>query len=153
MSPSTSSGLRKFAAVVLLIAGGCNLRPTEWEARGLNREDLEAGPTYHSMKGAILNDVRIWRQLDQKLDEGTLECAGIIREQAVPKCAKDQEELVHFPLKEDLPDQPYRVDEEAYYCPLESVYFYHYAGGPRKRNIWLGPYKVNRPARKLDDDK
>lgn len=143
--------MRRWTAV-LLLAGGCNLRPPDHEIRGFTKEELEAGPTYHSMKGAILNDVRRWRQLELKLDEGLPECPWIVRSEGIPKCAKDQEELVHFPLREDLPDQPYRVDEEAYYCPLESVYVYHYVGGPRKRNCWMGPFKIHRPPKKLDDN-
>jgi len=138
-------------AVVLALGGGCNLAPPEHELRGFTKEELEAGPTYHAMKGALLNDVRVWRELDRKLDEGSPDCPGIVRKLGVPRCAKDDEELVHFPLKDDLPDKPYRVDEEAYYCPLESTYFYHYRGGPRRRDVWLGPYRIHRPPKKLDD--
>ena len=45
---------------------------------------------------------------------------------------------------------PYRIDETAYLCRKEGVYYYHYQGGPRKLDVWMGPYKIDRRRVKPD---
>ncbi|MBV8881795.1 MAG: hypothetical protein JO332_17690 [Planctomycetaceae bacterium] len=116
-------------------------------------EELNAGPSSHQMKGAILNDVRIWRELDKRIAvEGYKEFPKAINNASgIPVCLYDQTEYEIFSLKSDLADQPYRVEETAYYCKKESVYFYHYQGGPKRLNLWLGPYRIERKRPKTDD--
>ena len=99
----------------------------------------------------IVSDVRRERFLNRHLDEGTPTCSGLNYSGGKMLCAADQTEVSVVEIRRDLLDQPYRVDETAYFCPKEGVYFYHYEGGPRKLDVWLGPYRIDRPGRKLDD--
>lgn len=142
-------------AVVLLVLSGCafDLRPPEESLRGFTREELEAGPTDRQMHAAILNDVRRWRGLEHHLDDGVPACSAFKPDGVRTICVADETEISIFQLRSDLQDQPYRVDETAYYCSKEGVYYYHYVGGPRRLDVWLGPYKIDRPPRKLDDYK
>lgn len=116
-------------------------------------EELDAGPSYHQMKGAILNDVRVWRALDTKIEtEGYREYPSAIdNSTGIPVCSHDKTEYEIFSLKSDLADQPYRLEETAYYCRKEALYYYHYQGGPKRLNLWLGPYKIERKRPKIDD--
>jgi len=116
-------------------------------------EELNASPSSHQMKGAILNDVRIWRELDKKLEtDGFREPPSAINNTSgIPTCTHDQTEYEIFALRSDLQDQPYRLEETAYYCRKENLYYYHYQGGPKKLNLWLGPYRIERKRVKTDD--
>lgn len=139
--------------VVLLMAlGACQEMPPEYEYRhGLTKEELEAGPSYHRINGALLND-RKWRALPARLEEGKpARPACIVDQKEGAQCANDGEKLEYYPLKNDLPDQPNRVEESAYYCRKESVYYYHYVGGLRKWDVWMGPFKLDRAPRKLEE--
>ena len=140
---------------LLLLLGGCtiNLVPPEHELRHFSKEELEAGPSDKQMHAAILNDVRRWRSLEKHLDEGVSTGPSFKFEAGKFLCASDESEVAVFELRSDLQDQPYRIEETALLCPKESVYYYHYTGGPRKLDVWLGPYKIDRPAKKLDDYK
>ena len=69
----------------------------------------------------------------------TLWPAAFRRSTKKPVCVACQEEMEVYSLKKDLADQPYRVEETAYYCRKESQYFYHYVGGRKKLDVWLGP--------------
>lgn len=139
--------------LLVLALGGCtiNLVPPEESLRGFDRETLEAGPSDIGLHAAILSDVRRERFLDRHLDEGTSTCGGFRYEGAKPVCVADESDMVHFELRKDPQDRAYRVDETAYLCRKESVYYYHYEGGPRKLDVWLGPFRIDRPGRKLDD--
>ena len=119
----------------------------------ISPEELAAAPNSNQMKGAILNDVRIWRELDKKVEtEGYKEFPRAIdNSSGLPVCTNDQTEYEIFSLRSDLADQPYRLEETAYYCKKESVYFYHYQGGPKRLNLWLGPYRIDRRRPKTDD--
>jgi len=142
-------------AAALSTAAQCDKVPPDSQLRAdLSPEELNAGPSYHQMKGAILNDVRIWRSLDKKIEtEGYKEFPGAIdNTQGTPICTHDLTEYEIYSLKSDLADQPYRVEETAYYCKKESLYFYHYQGGAKRLNLWLGPYKIERRRPKADDD-
>src|SRR5262245_65487779 len=100
-------------------AGTCSYIPPDSVLRAdLTPEELNAPPDYHHMKGALLNDVRIWRQLDKIIDtEGRKEVPVVIKfNNGIPICANDETEFEIYRLKEDLLDQPYRVDETAYLC-------------------------------------
>lgn len=147
--------MRKSVVLLLAFGGGCiiDLVPPEHTLRHWTKEELEAGPSDIGLHSAILNDVRRWRSLDRHLDEGTSTAPEFKYDGATPLCAADEAEVVTFLLRSDLQDQPYRVEEWAYLCTKESVYYYHYMGGTRKLDVWLGPYKIDRPAKKLDDYK
>lgn len=141
-------------AVLLLGLGGCaEAIVSDEEMRGYKKSELEAAPSDMQIHAAILNDVRRWRNLDQHLDEGQPICVAWKLEGGKTVCVADHVEMTVFTLRSDLNDQPYRVEETAYYCPKESVYYYHYWGGPRRLDVWLGPYKVDRHARRLEDYK
>ncbi len=143
--------MRKLAILVLALAA-CDPTPPDYELRfGLTKEEIEAAPSYHQMKGALLNDVRIWRELEKKLDEGKPSCAGILYENDLTLCANDRTELEFYILSPDLPDRLYRVEETAYYCRKEGIYYYHYVGGPRRLNVWLGPYSLKRERPKVEE--
>jgi hypothetical protein len=148
--------MRRVPALPALLALGaaisCDLTPTDAEIRtGMTLEELNSPPSSHQVKAAIITDVRIWRQLDLRLDEGKKICEGIVFVEGEPTCARDQELLEVYVLKSDLPDQAYRVDEAAYFCRLEGIYHYHYVGGPKKLDVWLGPYKLVRRAVRPDE--
>ena len=134
------------ACAICNTAGKCDLRPDDSMLRAeISKEELEAEPGYHQMKAALISDVRIWRQLEKSLDEGSRTQPSEIRiENGVPTCSLDQSEFEVYTLKSDLSDQPYRIEETAYLCRKENVYYYHYQGGPRKLDVWMGPYKLVR---------
>ena len=138
---------------VLIVLGGCtlDLSPPEEELRGFKKAELEAGPSNMGMHAAILSDVRRERLLVYHLGEGAGSCSALKFEGPKTLCVADESEMSVYELRKDLLDQPYRVDETAYFCPKESVYYYHYEGGPRKLDVWLGPFAIHRPGRKLDD--
>lgn len=119
----------------------------------LTPEELEAQPGYHQMKAAILSDVRVWRELDRKVDaDGTREVPRALKYvEGVPTCLTDDTRFEIYRLKEDLRDQPYRVDETAYLCRKEGMYYYHYQGGPKRLNVWIGPCRIERKRVKPDD--
>lgn len=134
-------------------AGSCNVVPPDSVLRAeITPEELEAAPDYHQLKGAILNDVRIWRELDKKVElDGRREVpTSVIFVGGVATCGLDKSDFEIYRLKEDLIDQPYRIDETAYLCRKEGVYYYHYQGGPRKLDLWMGPYRIERRRPKTD---
>lgn len=142
------------AIAVCNTAGTCNMVPPDSVIRAeITPEELEAAPGYHQMKGALLNDIRLWRELDKKVaEEGQREVpTAFTLVQGVATCGTDQTEFEVYRLKEDLLDQPYRVDETAYLCRKEKVYYYHYQGGPRKLDVWMGPYRLDRKRIKPDE--
>lgn len=142
------------AAVALCnVAGTCNATPPDSVLRAeITPEELDAAPGFHQMKGAILSDVRVWRELDKKVDsDGRREVPVTLTfVSGVATCTTDKTEFEVYRLKDDLLDKPYRVDETAYLCRKESVYYYHYQGGPRKLNVWMGPYRIDRKRVKPD---
>jgi len=144
------------ACAVWITAGSCNDLPPDSVLRAdLTPEELNAPPDYHQMKGALLNDVRIWRQLDKIIEvEGRREVPVVIKfTNGVAICANDDTEFEIYRLKEDLLDQPYRVDETAYLCRKDKTYYYRYQGGPRKLDVWLGPFRIERRRPAVDDQK
>ena len=42
-------------------------------------------------------------------------------------------------------------DETAYLCRKEGLYYYHYQGGPKKLDMWMGPYRIDRKRVKPDE--
>jgi hypothetical protein len=145
--------MRAAAAALLLTLAACEamMRPEHEYRAHMSKEELEAGPTYHQMMGAILYDVRVWRELDKKLEEGKTACAGIVEENGLRYCAKCQEQLQVYIFPDKTKEQLHRVEESAYYCSKEGFYFYHYVGGRNGLNVWMGPYPLKREARKLEE--
>ncbi len=151
--------MRKTLVLLLAIAvcntaGTCNLTPPDSVLRAeITPEELEAAPGYHQMKGALLNDIRVWRELDKKVSvEGRREVpTAFTLIGGIATCGQDQTEFEIYRLKEDLLDQPYRIDETAYLCRKEGMYYYHYQGGPRKLDVWMGPYRIERRRVKPDE--
>jgi len=144
------------AVAVCNTAGTCNNLPPDSVLRAeITPEELNAPPDYHRMKGALLNDVRIWRQLDKIIEtEGRREVPVVIKfAKGVALCTNDESEFEIFRLKEDLLDQPYRIDETAYLCRKDNSYYYRYQGGPRKLDVWLGPYRIERRRPAADEQK
>jgi hypothetical protein len=134
--------------------GACNDLPPDSVLRAeITPEELNAPPDYHQMKGALLNDVRIWRRLELIVDtEGRREVPIVIKfAKGVAVCSNDETEFEIYRLKEDLLDQPYRVDETAYLCRKDKMYYYRYQGGPKKLDVWLGPYRIERRRPAADD--
>lgn len=139
-------------AFLLLPAAQCAPTVPDHERFGLTEADLKEPPSPHRMKAAVLNDVRNFLKLDQRLDEGQPACPAVVYEGSTARCALDQAELEVYSLRGDPSDEPYRVDETAYFCRAESVYYYHYVGGSRRRNVWMGPYKLERKRPKKEDE-
>jgi hypothetical protein len=143
------------ACAVCNTAGTCDITPPDSVLRAeIPPEELEASPGYHHMKAALISDVRIWRELDRKVEsEGQSTVPRNFKFlQSVATCSADDTPFEIYKLKDDLVDQPYRVDETAFLCRKEGVYYYHYVGGPRKLDAWMGPYRIDRKRPKNDDD-
>ena len=141
------------AVAVCNTAGTCDLTPPDSVLRAeISPEELEAAPGYNQMKGALLNDIRVWRELDKKVAvDGRREVpTSLYLSSGVATCGLDKTEFEVYRLKEELQDQQYRVDETAYLCRKEGMYYYHYQGGPRKLDVWMGPYKLDRKRVKPD---
>ncbi|MBI3857983.1 MAG: hypothetical protein HY293_20075 [Planctomycetes bacterium] len=142
------------ACAVCGTAGTCDIRPPDSVIHAeISPEELAAAPGYHQMKAALIGDVRIWRELDKKVEtEGRREVPlSVTFVAGVATCSADKTEFEIYRLKEDLLDQPYRVDETAFLCRKESVYYYHYQGGPRKLDVWMGPFRIERKRPQTDD--
>ena len=147
--------MRRLTILAWAALAGCNMniRPDDAQLRtGMTQEEMDAAPGHNEMKAAIVSDVRKWRMLDQRLEEGRAACPYIVWKEKVPVCVACQEDMEVYSLKKDLSDQPYRVEETAYYCRKESQYLYHYVGGKKKLDVWLGPNSIERKRVKPEKD-
>ncbi len=140
--------MRLLALFGVVLLGGCftdfYTDKKDYETFGLQEEDLDSPPSTNEVRARILNDALRWRFVRQIIDrEGRLECDFVSYSDVGPICSRDQALLTVVVFPGDTVDRPDPVVETAYYCPKESIYFYHNRGGPRKRNHWLGPYRVN----------
>jgi hypothetical protein len=145
-----------FLAICTIVNMGANCQtmpPDSVIHAELTPEELAEQPGYHQMKGAILNDVRKWRNLDIRVaEEGRKDPPKSIKyPNGIATCEYDDKEFEIFSLKSDLADQPYRVEETAFYCRKENLYYYHYQGGPKRIDLWLGPYHIERKRPKADE--
>ena len=142
----------KKVVVLFLALTSCDIRPPDHEIRfDLSKEELEAPPSYHRWKGAILMDIRVWRELDKKPENGERTCPLLSYDDAgVPICSNDEEPLLIFDLTKDISERPNRVRELAYFCREEHIYYYHYIGGAYHLDTWQGPFQINRKRPKLD---
>jgi hypothetical protein len=139
--------LRRAWAALALLGSGCvmNLRPNDAELRtGMSQAEMDAAPGHHETRAAIINDVRKWRMLSHRLEEGRAGCAAITWREKTPVCAKCMEDMEAYTVREDQPETSYRVDETVFYCRKESQYYYHYVGGKKRLDVWLGPYALER---------
>ena len=136
----------KYALPLLLFLGGCilDLLPHADEMKGTEKINKDEGPTNIGLHAAILRDVRRDRVLAGRLEEGTPTCAAVSLSGPGATCAIDGEDMVVLKLRQDPLDQQNRVEETAFYCSREGLYYYRYEGGPRKLNVWLGPFKIDR---------
>ena len=143
--------MRKLSILLLALAA-CDIRPPDHEIRfDLTREELDAPPSYHQWKGALLMDIRVWRELEKKASEGNRRCSALAYdEDGLAVCAHDEEPFLIFDLTKDLPDTQNRIRELAYLCQEESVYYYHYIGGPYRIDTWQGPFRIARRRAKVD---
>ena len=143
--------MRKLAILLGALAA-CDIRPPDHEIRfDLSKEELEAPPSYHQWKGALLMDIRVWRELDTKVRQGTRRCAALgYDEDGLALCTHDEEPFLIFDLTKDIPGTQNRVRELAYLCQEESVYYYHYIGGPDRLDTWQGPFRIARRRAEVD---
>lgn len=137
--------MRMLFAVGLFVPLGCMdwKHDHEKDSFGLQDDDPDAPPTPNEIRARVINDAVNWRKLRDHLGEGKADCPAVLGTPEGAKCSADQEpfEVVHFPG--DAPDRPNRIEETAYYCPKEGVYYYHYMGGRDRLDVWLGPCKVS----------
>jgi hypothetical protein len=113
-------------------------------SRGLTKDDLEAGPNDNEIRARIVNDVRSTWLPQAYLDRGRADCPVIRFEGTRPICKADEAPMKVFTIRyDDARDRAYWVRETCFFCPTESHYWYHYEGGDLKRDVWLGPRRVN----------
>ena len=140
-------GVMMFQLGIFLLAGcfpDLYQDQKEYESFGLNKDDLDGPPTSHELRARVINDALRWRLVRQNLElKGKASCDFVKYTENGPVCSGDKEPLNVITFPGDTIDRPDRVVETAYYCPEESIYYYHYEGGVRKRNLWLGPYRVS----------
>jgi len=149
----------RWLIVVVLLGAGCHgmsLEEHEMASRGLSREDLEAGANDNEIRARIVTDVRQTWLPEAYLDHGRADCPALGHEGGklicIP-CKASKTELKMFTLRDDPLDRQSPVRETAYFCPTESVYWYHYQGGDKRLDTWLGPRRVRlRQARGVPGD-
>jgi len=100
------------------------------------------GPADIRLHSAILSDVRRELLFEQHLQDGRQTCSAVTIKRDTATCAIDNTEMVVLILRADSEDETNPSKETAYFCPTESVYYYRYEGGPRKLDVWLGPYRI-----------
>ena len=138
----------KFALLLSVIClGGCfadfYTDKQDYETFGLQEEDLESPPSENEIRARILNDALRWRFVREMIDRvGRPDCDFVSYSDLGPVCSRDQSPLHVIVFPGDTSDRPDPIVETAYYCAQESLYVYHNKGGFRKRNHWLGPYRV-----------
>lgn len=145
--------MRAIAAAGALWLGACDPAPPDVKIRtGMDPEELNELPSFHQVKAAIVHDVRRDRMLQLKLSDGRPERPpGIVDEDDALLCAADRSPLEVYSIRSDPQDQPYRVDEWAVFCRHEFTYFYRYVGGPKRLDVWLGPFKLERRYPRIED--
>ena len=128
--------MRRFA-VVCLLAAGCEGGSTDAVIHP-DSEDLDwyVDGSNFQIKFSILMDVRVRRELNLHLDQGRKEPVapgfGVL----------SPHELVTYELRCDAKVLPDGVTETALYSSSAKQYFYHYVGGPRNLDVWMGPFPL-----------
>jgi hypothetical protein len=146
--------MRRLSAVLAASLAACDPTPPDVTLRtGMTVKEYNEPPSPHRVKAAILQDVRRDRMLHLQLEKGSRQSpASILHVNAETVCAADKSPLEYYSLKSDPPDQPHRVDESAFFCREEFVYYYHYVGGARRLDVWMGPFKLDRKFPKLEGE-
>ncbi len=137
--------MKKFVILLAALAS-CETMPEDRTIRfpWITDEDLKAPMTPRHITAAIINDARNYRVLRARLDEGTPSCPMVVIQGEEALCAKDGSKFMICVFPEGVQEGPEAVKETAFYCKEEQLYYYNYHGGPRKRNVWLGPFKLKR---------
>lgn len=136
--------MRRSAILLLVAAAACQPVPPRHEyVAHMTTEELNAPPGSNAVKAKIISDVRRWRELHKRLAQGKPFCEGIFHLEGYVRCKKDETELEIYYFPGGPEDSQHRIQEKAYFCREEGVYYYHYLGGPRKVDSWLGPYKLD----------
>ncbi len=146
--------MKKRLGLVLLALGACDPTPPDVTLRtGMSVQEFNEPPSSHRVKAALVHDIRRDRMLQTKLDQGRrVAPPGIVHVNAEVLCAADKSPLEFYSIRGDPLDQPDRVDEIAFFCREEFVYYYHYVGGPGRLDVWLGPYKLQRKFPRLEGE-
>ena len=139
--------MKKSFLLVFLFLGGCfsdfYTDKKDYETFGLQEEDIEGPASENEVRARILNDAIRWRFVREKIDrEGRPHCDFVAYSDLGPVCSRDKSPLHVIVFPGDTSDRPDPIVETAYYCSQESIYYYHNQGGFRKRDHWLGPYRV-----------
>ena len=137
---------------LLTMLTACDITPSYWEARGISRDEMEGDPLDNEIKAAILTDVRVRRQLRLNLNQGKTQCRDLTySESGVAICRREEDPFTIFAFPQPDPDLPGRIQETVYFCREDGYYYYHYVGGATRRDVWMGPYVIDRKARNLDE--
>jgi hypothetical protein len=130
------------AITLAFLLGGCLLVELLPEPEDTRSSPSGEGPTDIRLHSAILNDVRRELLFEQHLQDGRQTCSAVKLTGATATCAIDNTEMSVLILRADSQSETNPSKETAYFCPTESIYYYRYEGGPRKLDVWLGPYKI-----------
>lgn len=138
--------------ILLAALASCDTMPEDKTIRfpWISDEDLKAPPTPRHITAAIINDVRNYRVLRARLDEGAPACPMVVIQGEEALCAKDGSKFMVCVFPEGV-EGPAAIRETAFYCNEEQHYYYNYHGGPRKRNVWLGPFRLKREPVRPDE--
>ena len=135
---------------LLLPGAQCVHWQTDADRFGFTPKELEEPPSSYRLTGAVLDDVRNRRRLLEHLVEGRPNCDAIFYRNNKATCAKDESTLEVYPFPNKDPFSPHQVEETAYYCLQENLYYYNYKGGPYRLNVWFGPNRLERTRPNLD---
>ncbi len=137
--------MKKLAFAALVFAG-CNdyfqERADEHRmaSRGLTPPDLDGLPTENDVHARITNEVRTNLFAARIDDDGKPACDAITWDKGVPTCVKDKVAMLTVAVRSDSTERQYPVTETAYYCPQDTSWWYHYAGGRPIKDAWMGPF-------------
>jgi len=126
----------KRLAIACLFVSGCEVAPVDGKPDHPvpSKDEL----SYLQIKGAILRDARLRRKLNHHLDEGRREPVAAVS----PEFPIEQLETIV--LRNDPKEQRDGVSETALYSPSTETYLYHYVGGPKSLDVWMGPFPLAR---------
>jgi hypothetical protein len=132
---------RAWIVAMGLVVPGCNFDfdARAEEHRKASRGVEPEGPwTDSEIRARIINDVRdqLYRE---RVEEGKPTCDGITWEKATPLCARDKARMIIVPISSEGIDRQYPVEETAFLCPEDGLYYYHYSGGKKRLDMWFGP--------------
>ena len=137
--------MKKIAIASLLFAGCTDYfqeRADEHRlaSRGLAPEDLNGVPSENDVRARITNEVRTNLFAARIDDDGKPSCDAIKWEKGAPMCVKDNVEMMTVSIRSDSTERQFPVEETGYYCPQDTSWWYHYAGGRPIKEAWMGPF-------------